>query len=120
MSSHDRTSTSRRWRWRHALCCSSGGESTLGTAIGGASGDPPRSSDRRPDRPDRLGGALDQDRVLAVDLLELDPDDLLARCRYVLADVIGPDGQLAMAAIDEDGEPDGLGSSEIDERVHRR
>ena len=70
--------------------------------------------------PTRLHGALDQHGVLAVDLLELDPDDLLARRRHVLADVVRPDRQLAMAAIDEDGEADRLRPAEVDEGVHRR
>jgi hypothetical protein len=74
----------------------------------------------RPAPPSRLDGPLDEDRVLAVDLLELDPDDLLARRRHVLADVVRPDRQLAMAAVDEDREADRLRPPEVDERVHRR
>ena len=62
---------------------------------------------------------LDLHGVLAVDLLEVDPDELLARGRDVLADVVGPDRQLAVAAVDEDREPDRLRPTEVDERVHR-
>ena len=121
MSAHDRTSTSRRWRWRQPTGCASGGESTIGTVEGVGR---------------RLGLPIGQghptgaavaastarsmfDAVLAVDLLELDLDDLLARRRDVLADVVGPDRQLAMAAIDEDREADRLRPPEVDEGVHR-
>ena len=45
--------------------------------------------------------------------------DLLARGRHVLADVVGPDRQLAMAAVDEHGQADRLGPPEVDQRVHR-
>ena len=67
-----------------------------------------------------LGPALDLDVVLAVGLLEVDPDDLLAARRDVLADVVGPDRQLAMAAVDEDRQADRARTAEVDERVHRR
>ena len=53
--------------------------------------------------------SLDDHLVLAVDLVEVDPDDLLAWRRHVLADVVGADGQLAMAAIDEHRQADGRG-----------
>ena len=66
-----------------------------------------------------LDDALDLDAVLAVDLLEVDADELLARRRHVLADVVGADRQLAMAAVDEHGEADRLRPAEIDEGVHR-
>ena len=38
----------------------------------------------------------------------------------VLADVVGADRQLAVSAVDQDGELDGLGPAEVDECVHRR
>ena len=63
----------------------------------------PARSRRRPRRRSPRGG----------------PDELLARGRHVLADVVGPDRQLAMAAIDEDGEADRLRPAEVDEGVHR-
>ena len=51
--------------------------------------------------------------------LDPNPDDLFARGRDVLADVVGADRQLAMAAIDEDGEPDRPRPPELAQRVHR-
>ncbi len=66
-----------------------------------------------------IDDALDLDPVLAVGLLEVDPDELLARRRDVLADVVGADRQLAMAAIDEHRQADRLRPAEVDERVHR-
>src|SRR5262245_28551695 len=69
---------------------------------------------------DRCGGyALDLDAVLAVDLLEMDADELLARRRDVLADVIGADRQLAVTPIDEHGKADRLRPPEVDQGVHR-
>ena len=44
----------------------------------------------------------------------------MGRGRYVLADEIGTDGQLAMAAVNEDGQLDGLGTPHIDEGVESR
>src|SRR5262249_49438853 len=40
--------------------------------------------------------------------------------RHVLADVVGPDRQLAMAPVDEHGQADRLRPPEVDQRVHRR
>jgi len=39
--------------------------------------------------------------------------------RHILADEVGPDGKLAMSAVDEDREADGARTSVVDERVHR-
>jgi hypothetical protein len=39
--------------------------------------------------------------------------------RYVLSHEVGADGQLAMAAVDQDGQTDGPGTAVVDERVHR-
>ena len=53
--------------------------------------------------------ALDDHLILAtVDLGQVDLDHLVARRRHVLAHVIGADGQLAVAAIDEHGQSNGL------------
>jgi hypothetical protein len=49
----------------------------------------------------------------------MDPDDLLAGRRDVLADMIGTDRQLTMAAVDQHGQTDRLRSPEVDEGVHR-
>ena len=62
---------------------------------------------------------LDLDAVLAVGLVEVDPDRLLARGRHVLADMVRADRQLAVAAVDEHREPDRLRPPEVHEGVHR-
>ena len=61
----------------------------------------------------------DPDAVAAVDLRDQDPHRLAQRRRQVLADVVGADRQLAVAAVDEDGELDGAGAAELAERVER-
>src|SRR4051812_32608546 len=66
-----------------------------------------------------LRGPVDEDAVLAVDLLELDLHDLFPGRRHVLADMVGADGELPVATVDEDGETDRLRPAEVDERVHR-
>ena len=68
----------------------------------------------------RLWAALDRDLVDAVGLLEPHVDALLARGRQVLADVVGADRQLAVAAVGEHGELDALGAPVVEERVDRR
>ena len=58
-----------------------------------------------------------------VDLVHLDELHLhaLAACGgQVLADVVGADGQLAVAAVAEDGEPDGAGPAVVEQRLDRR
>src|SRR6478609_8802049 len=46
--------------------------------------------------------------------------DLLAVAgREVLADVVGPDRQLAVAAVDEHGQPHGAGAAEVGQGVER-
>src|SRR5438309_11481699 len=57
-----------------------------------------------------LGIRDQQDAVDLVHLDELHLDALAAGGRQVLADVVGPDRQLAVAAVDEDSELDALGS----------
>ena len=66
------------------------------------------------------GVADEEDPVGAVGLGELDLDPLAPRGRQVLADVVGPDRQLAMAAVDEDGELDASGPPALEERLDRR
>src|SRR5712691_12430389 len=58
--------------------------------------------------------------VDAVLLLHQHLDALGVRGRHVLADVVGADGKLAVAAVDEHGELDRAGPPEIHHRVHRR
>ena len=54
-----------------------------------------------------------------VALLEADVDPLLARGRQVLADVVGADRQLAVAAVAEHGELDPPRAAVVEERVDR-
>ena len=67
--------------------------------------------------PPRVVG--DRHLVDAVDLLEADVDALVARGRQVLADVVGADRQLAVAAVDEHRELDALGAPVVEQRVDR-
>src|SRR2546430_15228773 len=60
-----------------------------------------------------------QDAVDLVHLDELHLDALVARGRQVLADVVGTDRQLAVAAVDEDGELDPVGSAVVEEGLDR-
>src|ERR1044071_10051064 len=57
----------------------------------------------------------EQDLVDLVDFHELHLDALGARGRQVLADVVGPDRQLAVAAVDEDGELHARGAPVVEE-----
>ncbi len=52
-----------------------------------------------------------------VGLLEPDPDLLRGGGGQVLAHVVGPDGKLAVAAVDQHGEPDDARAAEVDEGV---
>ena len=45
-------------------------------------------------------------------------DHLVARRGHVLAHVVGPDGQLAMAAVDEHRQSDRRGPTLVHERIH--
>ena len=64
----------------------------------------------------RLG---DRHLVDPVDLLEADVDPLLAGGRQVLADVVGADRQLAVAAVAEHGELDPLRAAVVEEGLDR-
>ena len=64
----------------------------------------------------RLG---DRHLVDPVDLLEADVDPLLAGGRQVLADVVGADRQLAVAAVAEHRELDPLRAAVVEEGVDR-
>src|SRR5207248_6237519 len=66
-----------------------------------------------------LGGRDQEHAVDLIDLEELHLDALLARGRQVLADVVGPDRQLAVAAVDEHGELYAGGPAVVEERVDR-
>ena len=61
----------------------------------------------------------DRHLVDAVDLLEADEDALVAGGRQVLAGVVGPDRQLAVAAVGEHGELDPGGAAVVEEGVDR-
>src|SRR3954454_5484232 len=62
----------------------------------------------------------EQDLVDLVHLDELHLDALVTGCRKVLADVVGADRQLAMAAIDEHSELDALGPAVVEDGFDRR
>src|SRR5437660_6356832 len=84
--------------------------------------DRPSSSTRAACRR-RTGGdsAIDDGGgVGAVDLPEQHLDPLRARGGDVLADVVGPNRQLAMAAVDQDHQLDRPRAPELDQGVHRR
>ena len=66
-----------------------------------------------------LGRADEQDAVDLVHLDELHLDALVAGGGQVLADVVGADRQLAVAAVDEDGELDAVGPAVVEERLDR-
>src|SRR5262249_50596767 len=62
----------------------------------------------------------DEQRLIGfVDLHELHLDALGARGRKVLADVVGPDRELAMATVDENGQLDPVGTPVVEERLDR-
>src|SRR4051812_46519265 len=61
----------------------------------------------------------EQDLVDLVHLDELDLNALVARGRKVLADVVRPDRQLAVAAVDQDGQLDPLRPAVVEERLDR-
>src|SRR4051812_21707607 len=62
----------------------------------------------------------EQNLVDLVHLDELHLDPLVARGREVLADVVGADRQLAVAAVDEDGELNAGGTAVVEERLDGR
>ena len=64
-------------------------------------------------------GHQDGDGVDAVDRLDTDPDALRERGGEVLADEVGADRQLAVAAVDQDGQLHGLRPADLGERVER-
>ena len=64
-------------------------------------------------------GLGDRHLVDLVDLLQAHVDPLPARRRQVLADVVGPDRQLAVAAVAEHGELHPLGPAVVEERLDR-
>ena len=66
------------------------------------------------------GGAQDGHGVDVVDAGQGHPDPLHQRGREVLADEVGPDRQLAVAPVDQDGEADRLGPPDVAQRVERR
>ena len=68
--------------------------------------------------PRRLGA--DRDLVDPVGLLEADEDALVARGRQVLADVVGADRELAVAAVGEHGELDPGRAAVVEQGVDRR
>src|SRR5438034_11807142 len=69
--------------------------------------------------PPFLGCGYEEDSVDLVDLDELHLDPLVARGRQVLADVVGPDRQLAVAAVGDDGKLDAGRTAVVEERLDR-
>jgi hypothetical protein len=69
----------------------------------------------------KLVSEFDEDDLLfVVDLAEFDFDDFPARCRNCAANEAGFDGELTVAAVDEDEKLNGLGATVVEERVERR
>src|SRR6185437_10573942 len=70
---------------------------------------------------DRLRGSGlgDGHLVDPIGLLQAHVHPLLARRRQVFADVVGAEGKLTVAAVDEDGELDTVGAAVVEERVDR-
>src|SRR5262245_1365724 len=66
-----------------------------------------------------LALADEEHSVALVDLDELDLDALVAPGREVLADVVRPDRQLAMATVDQDRELHARGPAVLEERIDR-
>ena len=60
---------------------------------------------------------LDDDLIGLIGLEQADVDDLVVAGWQVLADEVGADRQLAVAAVDEDGEADGARAAVIGQRV---
>src|SRR5437870_12435207 len=81
---------------------------------------PSRPSKCRCVNPMLTSSRFDHDLVHAVRLGEPDLHLLAARGGDVLADVVGADRELAVAAVDQHRELDRLRPAEVDERVHRR
>ena len=66
-----------------------------------------------------VSSGIEQDAVDLVDLDELHLDALAARRGQVLADVVGADRQLAVAAVGDDGELDARRPAVVEERLDR-
>ena len=66
-----------------------------------------------------LGCADEQDAIDLVHLEQLHLHALETAGREVLADVVGADRQLAVAAVGEDGELDAVGAAVVEERLDR-
>ncbi len=62
----------------------------------------------------------EHDTVFPVDFADLDMDNFIAGGRHILAGIIGPDRQFAMAAVDQDRQLDLLGPAEVEQRLDRR
>src|SRR5215831_15074421 len=62
---------------------------------------------------------FDHDPIFSIVFSQAHRDGLAPGCGQVLADVVGADRQLAVAAIDQDGQLDHLGTPEIDQGIER-
>ena len=111
-----RTSTSRRWRWRQATPEGWCGDAAANRWTPGGTGSrAARVIRRRPTRSTAAGTSRSISTPSSPSTSgQMDLHDLVARRGDVLADVVGADRQLAVAAIDEDREADRPGPSEVD------
>jgi hypothetical protein len=62
-------------------------------------------------------GMHQEDRVFAVNLLDMHPDGFIRARRHVLSHIVCTDGKLPVTAVDEDGKLDRFRTSKIDELV---
>src|ERR687890_1193527 len=74
------------------------------------------SSRPTPSRVRKFLVSNDDHPVLPIGLLQVDKHSLAARGRHVLTDVVGPDRQLPVAAVDENRQPHHSGPPELQER----
>src|SRR3972149_1149184 len=103
-----RSSTSSRWAWRHAALAAV--DVAWGASIAIAAPSLRRSGDRRDERY----------LVSAVHFCEPHLDLLVAGGGHVLADVVGPDGELAVPTVDQHDKLDGLRAAQVHEGIERR
>src|SRR3954452_7823252 len=102
-SARSRSSMARRCFIRATPPCSRSFDSCARLLFGGCVGRPPEL--------DTVGDV--------VDFGEAHPHVFADACRQVLADEVGTDRQLTVAAVDEHRELDRTRTTELDERVHR-
>src|SRR4030095_3717414 len=70
--------------------------------------------------PGKLGFLDEQDAFFLIDFGELHFDDLVVRCLHRLSNIIGFDGKLPMAPVNQNAELNELGSSIVKQGIHGR